>query len=243
MAAKDIVSKDILKRIAVDIARVLLKLEVDQAEIIETDYQRVEDRHADLVALMSGEAGQFILHIEIQNDNHRQMPWRMLRYRTDIGLARPEHDVRQYLIYIGKAALTMPDRLSQSGLDYRYSIIILQRLRQLTGDNESRMRDYLRMLEILSTNRSLERIIEEEQKMLSQVDQTRLPSFRIGMEQGLQQGEVLLLKRQMQRRFGPITPAQQARMEQLDRDRLERLGEDFLDFTRIEDLDDWFKRN
>ena len=56
MAAKDIVSKDILKRIAVDIARVLLKLEVDQAEIIETDYQRVEDRHADLAALMSGEA-------------------------------------------------------------------------------------------------------------------------------------------------------------------------------------------
>lgn len=193
MAAKDIVSKDILKRIAVDIARVLLKLEVNQAEIIETDYQRVEDRHADLVALMSGEAGQFILHIEIQNDNHRQMPWRMLRYRSDIGLARPEHDVRQYLIYIGKAPLTMPDRLRQSGLDYQYSIIdmhavdchalvlailcdfkgssdrevvhyILQRLRALTGDNESRLREYLRMLEILSTNRSLDRIIEEEQK-------------------------------------------------------------------------------
>ena len=56
----------------------------------------------------------------------------------------------------------------------------------MTGDNESRMRDYLRMMEILSTNRSLERIIEEEQKMLSQVDQTRLPSFRVGIEQGLQ---------------------------------------------------------
>lgn len=120
---------------------------------------------------------------------------------------------------------------------------ILQRLRELAGDNESRMRDYLRMLEILSTNRSLERIIEEEQKMLSQVDQTRLPSFRIGMEQGLQQGELLLLKRQMQRRFGPMTPAQQTRLEQLDRDRLEQLGEDLLDFTRIEDLDDWFGRN
>lgn len=230
---------------------------------------------------MSSEAGRFILHIEIQNDNHRQMPWRMLRYRSDIGLARPEHDVRQYLIYIGKAPLVMPDRLSQSGLDYRYSIIdmhtvdchtllqqdnpdalvlaipcdfkgrsdrevvhyILQRLRELTGDNENRMRDYLRMLEILSTNRSLERIIEEEQKMLSQVDQTRLPSFRIGMEQGLQQGEVLLLKRQMQRRFGPITPVQQARLEQLDRDRLERLGEDLLDFTRIQDLEDWLDRH
>lgn len=281
IVSKDIVSKDILKRIAVDIARVLLKLEVDQAEIIETDYQRVEDRHADLVALMSGETGRYILHIEIQNDNHRQMPWRMLRYRSDIGLARPEHDVHQYLIYIGKAPLTMPDRLSQSGLDYRYSIIdmhtvdchtllqqdnpdalvlailcdfkgrsdrevahyILQRLRELTGDNESRMRDYLRMLEILSTNRSLERIIEEEQKMLSQVDQTRLPSFRIGMEQGLQQGELLLLKRQIQRRFGPVASGQEARLEQLDRDRLEQLGEDLFDFTRIDDLEDWLDRH
>ena len=105
------------------------------------------------------------------------------------------------------------------------------------------MRDYLRMLEILSTNRSLERIIEEEQKMLSQVDQTRLPSFRIGMEQGLQQGELLLLKRQIQRRFGSIPPAQQACLEQLGRDRLERLGEDLLDFTRIEDLEDWLDRH
>ena len=83
--------------------------------------------------------------------------------------------------------------------------------------------------------------------MLSQVDQTRLPSFRIGMEQGLQQGlqqgEVLLLKRQMQRRFGPITPAHLARLEQLDRDMLERLGEDLFDFTRIEDLEDWLGRH
>lgn len=45
MPPKDIVSKDLLKRIAVDIARVLLHLKVDQAEIIDTDYQRIEDRH------------------------------------------------------------------------------------------------------------------------------------------------------------------------------------------------------
>lgn len=63
------------------------------------------------------------------------------------------------------------------------------------------------------------------------------------MEQGLQQGELQLLKRQIQRRFGTITPAQQVRLEQLDRDRLDRLGEDLLDFTRIEDLDDWLGRN
>ena len=47
MGDKDIVSKDILKRIAVDIARVLLHLKVDRAEIIETEYQTIEDHRAD----------------------------------------------------------------------------------------------------------------------------------------------------------------------------------------------------
>ena len=66
MTDKDIVSKDILKRIAIDIARILLNLKVDGAEIIETEYQRVEDRRADLVVRMWNADGEFILHIEIQ---------------------------------------------------------------------------------------------------------------------------------------------------------------------------------
>ena len=47
MNHKYIVSKDLLKRIAVDIARVLLNIKVDRAEIIETEFQRIEDRRAD----------------------------------------------------------------------------------------------------------------------------------------------------------------------------------------------------
>jgi hypothetical protein len=123
MAEKDIVSKDILKRIAIDMARVLLHLKVDHAEIIETEFQRIEDRRADLVARMDGEAGEFILHVEIQNDNYPKMPWLMLRYRAEIGYAQPNYDIRQYLLYIGKNRLTMVDGLQQSGMDYRYHII------------------------------------------------------------------------------------------------------------------------
>ena len=127
MAEKDIVSKDILKRIAVDIARVLLHLKVDSAEIIDTEYQRIEDRRADLVAQMEGEEGRFILHVEIQNDNRAAMPWRMLRYRAEIGHAQPQADIRQYLIYIGKAPLAMAAGIEQTGLDYRYRIIACTR--------------------------------------------------------------------------------------------------------------------
>ncbi|MCF8168571.1 MAG: hypothetical protein K9J77_08175 [Rhodoferax sp.] len=58
MGDKDIISKDILKCIALDIARVLLKLQVDSAEIIGSEQQRIEDRRADLVAQMSGMDGR-----------------------------------------------------------------------------------------------------------------------------------------------------------------------------------------
>ena len=47
----------------------------------------------------------------------------------------------------------------------------------------------------------------------------------------------------IQRRFGPFAPAQQVRLEQLDRERLEQLSEDLLDFTRIEHLEDWLDRH
>ena len=228
MGDKDIISKDILKRIALDIARVLLNLQVDHAEIIVTEYARVEDRRADLVARMSGAEGEFILHIELQNDNDTTMPVRMLRYRTDIYQGHVTQDIRQYLIYIGRARLTMKDRIQQTGLDYHYRIIdmhtvdcqallaqdnpdalvlailcdfgprpatevihfIIGRLHQLTADNEGRFRSYLRMLEILSTNRNFGNIIKEELKMLSQVKYSQLPSYHLGWEEGVIRGEI-----------------------------------------------------
>ena len=80
MAKKDITTKKILKHIVKDIAHYIFHLNLDEAEILETEFQRVEKRHADLV--ISAREGQrdFILHIEIQNDNQSIMPLRMMRY-------------------------------------------------------------------------------------------------------------------------------------------------------------------
>lgn len=282
MTDKDIVSKDLLKKIAIDIARVLLHLKVDRAEIVETEYQRIEDRRADLVAHMWGEEGDFILHIEIQNDNDKTMPWRMLRYRAEVGHAQPETEVRQYLIYIGKAPLKMPEGIQQLGLDYCYRIIdmhmvdcqtlldqntpealilailcdfkgqperqvvhyILQRLHQLTAANETRFREYLHMLEILSTNRDLATLIKEEEKMLSQVELTRLPSYTLGQEQGMQQGmlqgETTVIERLLTRRFGPLSAETQTRLKNATLDQLEHWAINILDAKTLEDV---FKGN
>ncbi len=133
MNYKDTVSKEILKRMAVDIARVLLNLKVERAEMVETDFQRIENRMADLVARMWDETGEFLLHMEIQNSNDPKMIWRMLRYRTELGYHYPKLPVRQYLLYIGQKRLAMADRLALEDLNYHYRIIAFAVRPRLSG--------------------------------------------------------------------------------------------------------------
>ena len=100
----------------------------------------------------------------------------------------------------------------------------------------------MRMLEVLSTNRALEQIIEEEEKMLSQVEQTRLPSYRIGMEQGMQQGmqqgEGKLLERLIIRRFGiqAITESIRQKLAIASVEDLEQWADNILDAKKLDDV-------
>ena len=97
---------------------------------------------------------------------------------------------------------------------------ILQGLQVLTGDQAAVFRDYLLMLEILSSNRDLKQILKEEVKMLSQVKYSDLTSYELGMEDGLQegmvkgiekgmvkgiwQGEAFMLQKLLQVKFGSL---------------------------------------
>lgn len=274
MNNKDIVSKKILKRLAVDIAQILFKLNVSDAEIIETEYQRIEDRRADLVAKMKGEEADFILHIEIQNNNDKTMPARMLRYRSEIIQEYPQEEILQYLIFIGKGKLNMPDGIEQKGLTYQYPIIdmhdvdcqlmidqgtpdalvlailcdfkgksdrevlhfLLYRLRELTAENEIQFREYLSMMEILSTNRDLQKILKEEEKMLSQVKQSDLPSYQIGLEQGLEQGESRILIRLIKKRFGQLPSGMEDKITQASKEQLEHWADNILDAKSLSEV-------
>ena len=130
MGDKDIISKQIIKHLVRDFATVLFGLPVTEVELMETSHQRIEDRHADLVAKVWLPDGQvFILHIEIQNDNQRIFPIRMLRYLTDILLETLGLPVRQYLVYIGREPLRMADGLNLPDLlEYRYKTIDMHKM-------------------------------------------------------------------------------------------------------------------
>ena len=64
---------------------------------------------------------------------------------------------------------------------------ILSRLVERLHEAPPRLREYVEMLEILSTNRDLNLNIEEELEMLT-IDLEKLPSYRIGERRGLEKG-------------------------------------------------------
>jgi len=95
MIAKDIIGRAMLKRLTTDLARHLLGLDAEAIQVLETQNQRVEDRRADLVARMCATDGsEFLLHIEIANNNKADMPLWMLRYYTDIRFAGHPRPIR-----------------------------------------------------------------------------------------------------------------------------------------------------
>jgi len=51
--------------------------------------------------------------------------------------------------------------------------------------------------------------------------------------------EERLILRQLQRRIGPVPPAQQTRIAALPIEQLEALGEALMDFTELADLNCW----
>jgi predicted transposase YdaD len=63
-----------------------------------------------------------------------------------------------------------------------------------------------------------------------------------GLRQGLQAGELEITLRLLQRRCGPLSPDQEARVRALPLPRLETLAEALLDFQGPDDLTRWLAR-
>ena len=127
---------------------------------------------------------------------------------------------------------------------------IFRRLHRHLGDQPKRLREYLMMIEVLAENRDLKPQFLEAERMLTQIDVTRLPSYQLGMEQGLKegleqgrqqareralaQGQARMLARQLRVRFGSLPPELQARLEAAPIERLDVWGERLLTAESLE---------
>ena len=116
-------SKDDINTIAIDIATLILKLKINDLEFIDKELLRIEKREADIVATCKIDNIEQIIHIEIQNSNDNTMSDRMLRYYLDIKTHHKTLKINQYLIYIGKAKLSMKESIIDENLDFSYNII------------------------------------------------------------------------------------------------------------------------
>ena len=124
MPEKDLISKQLLQRLLIGFGNRLFGLNIVEAELLSNEQARIESRRADLVARVKNNQGEsYILHVEVQNDNQKNMPLRMLRYYSDIALAHLDEKIVQYLLYIGKASLSMSDRVYGYNLRYRYKVL------------------------------------------------------------------------------------------------------------------------
>jgi predicted transposase/invertase (TIGR01784 family) len=121
---KDIITKEAIKTLVVDIAKYILEIDINNIEFIDKELLRVEDRRADVVAIIDN---SYILHIEIQNNNDKNMHNRMLRYYTDIRFIS-KLPIKQYLVYIGRDRLNMQDKIIDSDINYYYKIIDMKNI-------------------------------------------------------------------------------------------------------------------
>jgi len=94
----------------------------------------------------------------------------------------------------------------------------------------------------LDLNAQEERIFQEQLASIEPQQEERVMQIVTSwMRQGIQQGELTLILRQLNRRLGELNPQLQEHIQNLSTTELEELGEALLDFTTTADLEAWFE--
>lgn len=88
---------------------------------------------------------------------------------------------------------------------------------------------------------------EGREQVMKYVTSWEREGIRIGLEQGIekgrQQGEILVILKQLERRFGRVSQASVKRIEKLPLESIEELAVALLDFEKPSDLTAWLKAN
>jgi predicted transposase/invertase (TIGR01784 family) len=96
---------------------------------LNIEFARVEKKRSDLILECRTEFGPAAVHLEFQCTNDSDIPFRMLRYATELQ-QKYRLPVYQILIYFGEREMAMADGLEysfgpQNHLDYRYMTVDL----------------------------------------------------------------------------------------------------------------------
>ncbi|TAE04515.1 MAG: DUF4351 domain-containing protein [Oscillatoriales cyanobacterium] len=90
-------------------------------------------------------------------------------------------------------------------------------------------------------NLSLEEIDDLEKR--EQFERERIGAIELGKAEGIQIGQINLIKRQLQRRLGELNQEIEDRLSMLSSEQLSALGEAIFDFYSVADLSSWLETN
>jgi len=111
--------------------------------------------------------------------------------------------------------------------------------------NDSERQGIIELLEsvLMSKFSQLSRQEIEAMFLVSDIKQTRVyqEAKQEGIQEGRQDGEMILLIRQLSKRFGKLKDIYIENINSLNIEQLEKLGEALLDFVDINDLETWLK--
>jgi len=129
----DITAKNIFSNLADDIVSYFLGLKFTKLDELNIEFTTIESRESDMVFKCTTENGDIALHIEFQTYNDSKMPYRMLRYATEV---MEKHNLIPYqvVVYFSKNELKMDNNLDyhlgeENLLNFRYRIIDIGKIK------------------------------------------------------------------------------------------------------------------
>ncbi len=88
-------------------------------KILDNTFPSTKERIADLVLEL--EDG-YVFHLELQTQNDKNMPFRMLEYYFLLKQRYPDKPIKQIVLYVGDGKLNMPNYLEIDKLKFSYEI-------------------------------------------------------------------------------------------------------------------------
>jgi len=88
-------------------------------KILDNTFPSTKERVADLVLELEDNS---IFHLELQTQNDKNMPFRMLEYYLLLKQRYPDKPIKQMVLYVGDGKLNMPNSLETDKLKFSYEI-------------------------------------------------------------------------------------------------------------------------
>jgi len=124
----DKIFKENMKYALPGIIKNILGLTIVKSEELSHDLQHTKERKPDVLRKVTDPNNRtYILHVELQSQNEKDMVYRMVEYRVMLQ-RKYRLPVKQYVLFVGKGRLTMLSSIDEEDFKFRYDIVSPQQI-------------------------------------------------------------------------------------------------------------------